>query len=157
MAIPSVEKQDVINALKYIDENGVPPQHQRTGYDLETKGGKTYPPKYVLAVADHLANGTAISTEGFNAVEAKSYLEGLGIGFTIRTKKFVLTISAENIESSDERFTMDDLTLGDNYKPLNVYFKKATGDLSSALIARGKKEIPIKPCRDLPSSFSKRE
>lgn len=89
----------------------------------------------MVAVADHLANGTDISTEGFNAVEAKSYLEGQD--FTIETKqqeKFELSVTAESVESTDERFTMDNLSLGDNYKPLDVYFKKATGEVVQTLL-----------------------
>ena len=102
--------------------------------------GKRYPPKYVVAVADHLANATDISTEGFNAVEAKSYLEGQG--FTIEEKKqekFELSITADSIESTDERFTMNDLGLGDNYKPLDVYFKSANGDIVKRSYNKGER------------------
>jgi hypothetical protein len=67
MAIPKIKKQDIIDALKYIDENGVPFHNQSTKYELVTEDGKKYPPKYVVAVAAHIANGTDISTEGFNA------------------------------------------------------------------------------------------
>ena len=83
MAIPKIKKQDIIDALKYIDENGVPFHNQSTKYELVTEDGKRYPLKYVVDVADHIANGTDISTEGFSAVEAKSYLEGQE--FTIET------------------------------------------------------------------------
>ena len=130
MAIPKFKKEYVMDALKYIDENGVPFHNQSTKYELVTDDGKRYPPKYVVAVADYLANGTNISTDGFNAVEAKSFLEGQG--FTIETKqqeKFELSITAESVVSTDERFTMDNISLGDNYKPLDVSFKKATGEV----------------------------
>lgn len=33
MAIPKIEKQDIINALKYIDENGVPFHNQSMNFD----------------------------------------------------------------------------------------------------------------------------
>ena len=130
MAIPKITKQDIINALKYIDENGVPFQNQSTKYELVTEAGMKYPPKYVIAVADHIANGKDIATDGYNAVEAKSYLENQG--FNIETKpqeEFKLSISADKVVSTDERFTMDQIVLGDNYKPLNVYFKKANGEV----------------------------
>ena len=55
MAIPKIKEQDIIDALKYIDENGVPSQNQSTKYELVTEEGKKYPPKYVIAVAAHLA------------------------------------------------------------------------------------------------------
>ena len=124
MAIPKLKKQDVIDALKFIDENGVPEHNTSVKYVLVSEDGKKYPPKYVLAVADHLANSTDISTESFNSVDAKNYLESLG--FSIETKqqeKFELSITAESVESTDERFTMDNLSLGDNYKPLDACFK----------------------------------
>ena len=43
MAIPKIEKHDIIEALKYIDENGVPSQNQSTKYDLVIENGKKYP------------------------------------------------------------------------------------------------------------------
>lgn len=140
MAIPKLKKQDVIDALKFIDENGVPEHNTGVKYVLVSEDGKKYPPKYVVAVADHLANGTDISTTGFNAVEAKNYLEEQG--FTIETKqqeKFELTITAESVESTDERFTMDNLSLGDNYKPLDAYFQRAKGDIIRRAYNKGER------------------
>lgn len=140
MAIPKLKKQDVIDALKFIDENGVPEHNTSVKYVLVSEDGKKYPPKYVVAVADHLANSTDISTESFNSVDAKNYLESLG--FSIETKqqeKFELSITAESVESTDERFTMDNLNLGDNYKPLNAYFKRANGDIIKRAYSKGER------------------
>ena len=105
MAIPKLKKQDVIDALKFIDENEVPEHNTSVKYVLVSESGKKYPPKYVVAVADHLVNGADISTESFNSVDAKNYLESLG--FSIETKqqeKFELSITAESVQSTDERF-----------------------------------------------------
>ncbi|MDO5033431.1 MAG: AAA family ATPase [Eubacteriales bacterium] len=140
MAIPKIKKRDIADALKYIAENGVPFHNQSMKYELVTEDGKRYPPKYVVAVADHLANGTGISTEGFNTVEANSFLEAQG--FTIEAKqqeKFELSVTAESVESTDERFTMDNLSLGDNYKPLDVYFKKANGEIVKRSYSKGER------------------
>ena len=140
MAIPKVKKDYIIDALKYIDENGVPDHNQSTKYELVTDDGNRYPPKYVLAVADHLSNGTIISTDGFNAVEARSYLEGQG--FTIETKqqkKFELSITAETVVSTDERFTINNISLGDSYKPLDVCFKKASGEVIRRSYSKGER------------------
>ena len=140
MAIPKLKKQDIIAALKFIDENGVPEHNTSVKYVLVSEDGKKYPPKYVVAVADHLANSTDISTESFNSVDAKSYLESLG--FTIETKpqeKFELSITAESIASTDERFTMDNLSLGDNYKPLDAYFKRASGEIVKRSYSKGER------------------
>lgn len=140
MAIPKLKRQDILNALKFIDENGVPEQNTSVKYVLVSENGKKYPPKYVVAVADHLANSTDISTESFNSVDAKNYLESLG--FSIETKqqeKFELSITAESVESTDERFTMDNLSLGDNYKPLDACFKRANGDVIKRAYSKGER------------------
>ncbi|MDO4287587.1 MAG: AAA family ATPase [Eubacterium sp.] len=140
MAIPKLKKQEIIDALKFIDEQGVPGHNVSMKYILVSEDGKKYPPKYVIAVADHLVNGTDISTESFNSIDAKNYLESQG--FTIETKqqeKFKLSITAKSVESTDERFTMDDLNLGDGYKPLDVCFKKANGDVIKRSYNKGER------------------
>lgn len=113
LSIPKLKKQDVIDALKFIDENGVPEHNTSVKYVLVSEDGKKYPPKYVLAVADHLANSTDISTESFNSVDAKNYLESLG--FSIETKDLKAEVKglqqqiheqeqqAENIEQFVQR------------------------------------------------------
>lgn len=56
MAIPKIEEQDIAEALKYIDENGVPSHHESTKYELVTAEGKKYPPKqqYVGELVDDI-------------------------------------------------------------------------------------------------------
>lgn len=140
MAIPKITVQNITDALKYINDNGVPFHNQSTKYELVAEDGKRYPPKYVVAVADHIANGTNIATDGFNAVEAKNYLEGQG--FTIEEKqqeKFELSITAGSVESTDERFTMNDLGMGDHYKPLDAYFKKADDTVIRRAYSKGER------------------
>ncbi len=141
MTIPKVKKQDIIKALKFIDENGVPEHYTSVKYVLTSEDGKKYPPKYVVAVANHLANGADISTDSFNSVETRNFLESLG--FAIETKqqeKYYLSITAESVESTDERFTMDNLNLGDNYKPLDVYFKKENGVVIKRAYRKGERK-----------------
>ena len=74
MAVPKVDGQFIAEAIKYIDENGVPWHNTSTKYELVWENGKTYPPKYVIAVANHLQNGAEIDVSGYNAVEAKTIL-----------------------------------------------------------------------------------
>lgn len=50
MAIPELSKQNILEALKWIDGNGVPDHKQSKEYDLITEDGKKYPPKYVIEV-----------------------------------------------------------------------------------------------------------
>lgn len=74
MAVPKVDGQFIAEAIKYIDENGVPWHNMSTKYELVWENGNTYPPKYVIAVANHLQNGEEIDVSGYNAVEAKTIL-----------------------------------------------------------------------------------
>lgn len=141
MAIPKISEQNIIDALKYIDENGVPFQNQGTKYELVTEDGKKYPPKYVIAVAEHLANGAEISTDGFHGVEARNYLQGQGFSIETKQEKYELKISADSIVSTDERFTMDNLFLGDNYKPLSAVFRKANGEEIKRSRSKGERRI----------------
>lgn len=139
MAIPKISEQNIADALKYIDGKGAPFHDQSTKYELVTEDGKKYPPKYVIAVAAHIATGEEISTEGFNAVEAKSYLQGQGFNIKVKQEKFEMTITADGVASTDERFTMDNLSLGDNYKPLNAYLQKADGEVIKRTYSKGER------------------
>ena len=142
MAVPKLNKQNIVDALKFIDEKGVPQHNVSTKYVLVSEDGKNYPPKYVVAVADHLTNGTDISTASFGSEDARNCLESMG--FSIETKqqeKFELTITAQSVVSTDERFTMEDLSLGDNYVPLDVCFQRANGDVIKRAHRKGEKKI----------------
>lgn len=129
--IKNLTEENIMDALTYIDKNGVPDKNKSTQYELVTKEGKKYPPKYVIAVAEHIAYGTNINTNNdyYNSISANNYLSKKG--FTIETKqeKYELIITEDSINSTDERFTMDNLALGNNYKPLDAYFKRADGKI----------------------------
>lgn len=105
MAIPKIKEQDIIAALKYIDENGVPFHNQSTKYELVTEDGRKYPPKYVVAVARHLASGEEIVISDFSAVEAKNYLQGQGYTIETKQEKFELRITADSVAT---QFKPDD-------------------------------------------------
>ncbi len=141
MAIPKLSEQNILDALKYIDENGVPTRNKSTIYELVTSEGKKYPPKYVIAVANNIATGKDISTEGFNAIEAKNFLEFRGYKIESVQAKYELVITADGITSSDERFTMDDLILGNNYKPIDAYFQRANGEVVKRKKEKGENRI----------------
>ena len=121
MAIPKLTEQSISDALKYIDEHGVPWHNESTVYELVVNG-KKYPPKYVVGVANHFANGEEISTQGYNAVEAKSFFESRGYTIEVKQEKYEITVTADSVVSTDDRFTMDYLDAGDNYKPIDAYF-----------------------------------
>lgn len=54
-------------------------------------------------------------------------------------EKYELIITADSVQSTDERFTMDNLSLGDNYKPLNAYFRRENGDTVNRLYSKGER------------------
>lgn len=87
MAIPELSQESINQALHYIDTNGVPPGYGSKTYDLIVDG-KKYPPKYVVAVAKHLKDGSAIDTSDYNGVEAKNYFKARG--YEIFVKKEIM-------------------------------------------------------------------
>ena len=140
--MPNLTEQDILEAFKFIDKNGVPKGNQSKTYDLVTDDGKKYPPEYVLAVADHLANNTEISVGDFSTGEGVRFLKK--IGFKIESKSYTLTITAESAISTNECFTTDDLGRGDNYKPLAVYLKRADGSVIRRDYKKNEKKISNK-------------
>lgn len=55
----------------------------------------------------------------------------------IKQEKFELTITADSVTSTDARFTMDDLSLGDQYRTLGAYFQKADGETIKRTYRKG--------------------
>ncbi len=128
MAIPkSITKESILKAVEYIDKNDVPSHNHSVIYSLIVNG-KPYPPKYVVAVANHLSNDAEISVKGYNAVEAKNFLKSLA--FTVETKqeKYTLTITKDTVTSTDTEFSLDNLGYGDYFSPLDVAFKGIDGE-----------------------------
>lgn len=139
MAIPKVSREDILHALHYIDENGIPTKYKSVRYSLVDEKGQAYPPQYVIAVANHLANDAAIGTEEYNAVEVKNYLKSKGFTVSSNQEKYELTITAAQVSSSDECFDKDNLGLGDNYVPLDVYFQNENGQVIKRKYNKGER------------------
>ena len=151
MEIPkNITKQDILDAIKDTEEKGSSSLHTDTAYRLVSDSGKTYSPKHILAVANRLANNEKTPPKNYNAVEVNNFLESLG--FKIQTKeeaakndadllvgrnsaieskqeKYELVITSDSITSTDDRFTMDNLGLGDNYQPLDTYYQNLVGEV----------------------------
>lgn len=160
MAIPeNITKQGIINAILYVDNNPVPDKNKSTKYQLVSDSGKRYPPKYLIAVADHLANGVQISTDGFNAGQARKFLGGMGFMIEAKQEKFELVITAESVISSDARFSIDHLGLGNNYKPLDSFFENSMGEVLYRKYNKGEKRnsnqtLPRLACQVFQSNIS---
>lgn len=58
----------------------------------------------------------------------------------VKQEKFVLTITADNTVSTDERFDINNLSLGDNYKTLDVKFEKSNGDIITRKYNKGERK-----------------
>lgn len=125
MPLPQFQKQDILKALDYIDKNGVPSHNESIKYSLISDSGKKYPPKYIIAVARHLRYGTPITTQDFVSVDAVKRLKSLGFSFD---SDFELRITAEGVSSSDENFSLDNLSIGDKCIQIGTYFETAKGE-----------------------------
>ena len=139
MAVPKVDGQFIAEAIKYIDENSVPWHNMSTKYELVWENGKTYPPKYVIAVANHLQNGAEIDVSGYNAVEAKNCLMAKGYEIQIKQTKYEITITADSVTSTDDSFTMDNISAGDVFKPLDASFVAADGTVIKRNYGKGER------------------
>ncbi len=140
MAIPQISEQNIIDAIAYIDEHGVPDTNKSVKYEVVLESGKKYPPKYLIAVAAHFATGDAIKTTGYNAVEAKNFFHKMGYVIDYKQEKYELTITADNVLSTDDRFDINDLGLGDTYKPLDAYFQKFDGKIIHRNYLKGERK-----------------
>ena len=69
----NIEVEHVLKAVDLIDREGVPSSRRSVYYDL-IKDGKSYPPKYIISIANQYANGSHHPPGRFNAVQAKNYL-----------------------------------------------------------------------------------
>lgn len=149
MSLPQFQKQDILKALDYIDKNGVPSHNESIKYSLISDSGKKYPPKYVIAVARHLRYGTPITTQDFVSVDAVKRLKSLGFSFD---SDFELRITAEGVSSSDENFSLDNLSLGDSCVQIDTYFEKANGERITRHRDKGEKKksnrsLPLLACQ----------
>lgn len=135
MSLPQFQKQDILKALDYIDKNGVPSHNESIKYSLVSDSGKKYPPKYVIAVARYLKSGMPISTNGFGPADAIKRLRSLDFSFD---GDYELRITAEGVSSSDENFSLDNLSIGDSCVQTGTYFEKANGERTERI--REKKE-----------------
>ncbi len=131
MAIPNVTNKQILTALEYIDREGIPSENKSSEYHLVTEKGTIYPPKYVIAVAHHIATGEAIRTTGYNSVEAVKFLKKRGFEIATKKDEYSLIITADSMRSTDPLFDMNNLGLGDRYKPLDVRFVRENGEIVS--------------------------
>ncbi|NLL90991.1 MAG: ATP-binding protein [Ruminococcaceae bacterium] len=65
-------------------------------------------------------------------------------GLEAKQEEYELVITSEDIVSTDVRFTMQDLALGDNYTPLDTYFMNQAGEVFRRKLRKGEYKISIR-------------
>lgn len=60
---------------------------------------------------------------------------------TITQEKYELTITADNLISTDTRFNIDNLNLGDNYEPIDAYYVTSDNELIRRKRNKGEQRI----------------
>jgi len=86
MIPPNIDRTHVLSAIREIDANPPPPSRESVDYRLEHED-KTYPPKYVVSVANRFANGTDLDPATFSAGETETNPLLRKLGFTVRQAK----------------------------------------------------------------------
>jgi len=99
--IPSnITREHVLKAIKEIDQKGMPRRRVSTRYNLIMEG-KTYPPKYLITIANRYANGEEWSSHNFNGGwETNSFLKKMG--FKIQRKDKGFTAHEEEAGDAEE-------------------------------------------------------
>jgi len=78
----NITRNYILNAVQKIDKDGIPKGRDSKKFRL-AYGGKTYPPKYIVSLANNLANGEELESSGFSGgQETNDYLERLGFEIT---------------------------------------------------------------------------
>lgn len=75
-----INDNNIKTAMKYIDEHGVPKINECKRYEVIVE--KRYPSKYLVAVANSLANGASINDDTLNSLEANRIL--IANGYEVR-------------------------------------------------------------------------
>ena len=74
----NITKKHVLNAIADIDRNGVPAGRGSKKYNL-LHGGRLYPPKYLVSIANRMVNGRELPSSDFSSgKEVNDFLTRLG-------------------------------------------------------------------------------
>lgn len=141
MRLQELKDSSIKEAVKYINEKGIPAKNQSMKYSFVADDGSKYPPKYLYAVARHLEKNVPIITDDYNAVEAKKYFVDHGYNIEEKSEKYELTITSDSVISTDSSFDINNLGLGDKYKPLDVWFEDAEGGIVRRNYLKGERKI----------------
>lgn len=109
-ATKGIEAEHVIEALKQIDDEGIPDDARSTMYDL-VHASKRYPPKYVLSLASQVATGEELDRQTFTGGESSKAFRLLRkLGFQIERKDLLKEMIQRFLTQAD---TAEDLTVSE--------------------------------------------
>lgn len=86
MDFSNLTEENINQAIQFIEKNKVPPGYKSKTADLVVDG-KPYPPKYVLVVAQKMADGSVIDVKDFHTKDAVSFLQEKGYNIVKREKE----------------------------------------------------------------------
>lgn len=74
----NIKKEDVLKALEWINQHGVPKSRESRKYHLKYES-RLYPPKYVISIANKFATGKELEADKFyGGSESNTFLTKLG-------------------------------------------------------------------------------
>lgn len=76
-----------------------------------------------------------------NNMDAVNHFETKGYTIETNQEKFELTITKDSVKSTDIRFMIDDIALGNNYEPIDTYFVPEVGEPVYRKRNKGEKRI----------------
>ena len=124
----SIEREDVLTAIREIDEKGVGEHAESTVYDL-IEGARRYPPKLVLSLATKHASGEAFDRSMFaGGIGSRAFNLLRGLGFHIERKDFVSTLLTQFFAQANQAVSLVVKGYPDSYRGLavRVSFGKGT-------------------------------
>ena len=126
----NIKRNHILQAIKKIDEEGIPANAHSTTYDL-LYNDKRYPAKLVIALANEFVNGVVLDRTSFSGgLKSKCFSILEMEGFDIVEKDLVETNLKDSIAEPHSEYK----SLGD-YKPLNqiLYGPPGTGKTYSTI------------------------
>ena len=117
----------VVDALTFIDRDGIPDDARSSTYDL-IYDGKRYPPKYVLSLAVAEATGEELERSELSGGENSKALQALRkLGFFIERKDFIAELVTTFITQADEQTSLAVSDYPKSYEDLEVHVSFGKG------------------------------
>lgn len=100
----NIDRQAVLSAIQFIDENGIPKTRLSRTYNLKYNG-RLYPPKYLISIANKIVNGNELKPFDFGGgVETNGFLRKLGF-------EVIPFLNAEALTQETESNNIDVVTI----------------------------------------------